>query len=92
MPKIVHSISRAELRLERQALERRPQHANVTEDIHLMAADERNTEPVLQDMAARTELHSIDTLTLSDAQFLRADKAQLEADIAALRAAGLPEN
>ena len=38
-----------------------------------LAADEANVEPVLQDMAARTELHSIDTLTLSDEQFLRGD-------------------
>ena len=38
-----------------------------------MAADEPNAQPVLQDMAARTELHSIDTLTLSDTQFLRGD-------------------
>jgi len=30
-------------------------------------------EPTSQDMAARTELHSIDTLTLSDAQFLTGD-------------------
>ena len=30
-------------------------------------------EPVPRDMAARTELHSIDTLTLSDAQFLSGD-------------------
>jgi dienelactone hydrolase len=30
-------------------------------------------EPISQDMSARTELHSIDTLTLSDAQFLSAD-------------------
>src|SRR5713226_8679139 len=30
-------------------------------------------EPVSQDMAARTELHSVDTLTLSDAQFLNGD-------------------
>jgi predicted dienelactone hydrolase len=30
-------------------------------------------EPRLHDMAARTELHSIDTLTLSDAQFLSGD-------------------
>jgi dienelactone hydrolase len=30
-------------------------------------------EPVSQDMAARTELHSVDTLTLSDAQFLSGD-------------------
>jgi dienelactone hydrolase len=37
------------------------------------AADEANVEPILQDMAARTELHSIDTLTLSDTQFLRGD-------------------
>jgi dienelactone hydrolase len=35
--------------------------------------DEANVEPILQDMAARTELHSIDTLTLSDTQFLRGD-------------------
>ena len=39
----------------------------------LLAADEANVEPDLQDMPARTELHSIDTLTLSDAQFLRGD-------------------
>ncbi len=38
-----------------------------------MAADEANAEPLSQDMAARTELHSIDTLTLSDTQFLRGD-------------------
>jgi dienelactone hydrolase len=30
-------------------------------------------EPISQDMAARTELHSIGTLTLSDAQFLSGD-------------------
>ena len=30
-------------------------------------------EPPLQDMAARTELYAIDTLTLSDTQFLRGD-------------------
>jgi dienelactone hydrolase len=30
-------------------------------------------EPVSQDMAARTELHSVDTLTLSDTQFLNGD-------------------
>jgi len=30
-------------------------------------------EPISQDVAARTELHSIDTLTLSDAQFLSGD-------------------
>jgi dienelactone hydrolase len=30
-------------------------------------------EPVSHDLAARTELHSIDTLTLSDAQFLNGD-------------------
>ena len=39
---------------------------------HLLAADQANAEPVL-DMAARTELHSIDTLTLTDTQFLRGD-------------------
>ncbi|HWN79434.1 MAG TPA: dienelactone hydrolase family protein, partial [Bradyrhizobium sp.] len=39
----------------------------------MIATDEANAEPVLQDMAARTELHSIDTLTLSDTQFLRGD-------------------
>jgi dienelactone hydrolase len=39
----------------------------------MMAAEEPNTELVLQDMAARTELHSINTLTLSDTQFLRGD-------------------
>jgi dienelactone hydrolase len=36
-------------------------------------ANEANPEPVLQDMAARTEVHSIDTLTLSDTEFLRGD-------------------
>ncbi len=36
-------------------------------------ANEANAKPVSQDMAARTELHSIDTLTLSDTQFLRGD-------------------
>src|SRR5262249_55498017 len=30
-------------------------------------------EPISQDMPVRTELHSIDTLTLSDAQFLNGD-------------------
>jgi dienelactone hydrolase len=39
----------------------------------VLVADEANVEPILQDMAARTELHSIDTLTLSDTQFLRGD-------------------
>ena len=39
----------------------------------LLAADETNVERVLDDMAARTELHSIETLTLSDTQFLRGD-------------------
>ena len=39
----------------------------------VLAADEANVGPTLQDMAARTELHSIDTLTLSDTQFLRGD-------------------
>ena len=43
--------------------------ADVAECSHLMTAD----EPVLQDMAERTELHSIDTLTFSDTQFLRGD-------------------
>jgi dienelactone hydrolase len=38
-----------------------------------MANDEAKAEAVLPDMAARTELHSINTLTLSDAQFLRGD-------------------
>jgi dienelactone hydrolase len=32
-----------------------------------------NAEPASQDIAARTELHSIDTLTLSDTQFLSGD-------------------
>lgn len=36
-------------------------------------ANELRAEPVLQDLAARTELHLIDTLTLSDTQFLRGD-------------------
>jgi hypothetical protein len=39
----------------------------------VLAADEAGVEPMLQDFAARTELHSIVTLTLSDAQFLRGD-------------------
>ena len=39
----------------------------------VLAADEANVGPTLQDLAARTELHSIDTLTLSDTQFLRGD-------------------
>jgi hypothetical protein len=39
----------------------------------VLSADEANGESVLQDVAARTELHSIDTLTLSDTQFLRGD-------------------
>ena len=47
--------------------------ADVAENRQLMAADEANAEPGLQEMAARTELHSIDTLTLSDTQFLRGD-------------------
>ena len=38
-----------------------------------MAADDAKAETVLPDMAARTELHSINTLTLSDTQFLRGD-------------------
>ncbi len=38
-----------------------------------MAADEPNAQPVLQDMAARTEQHPISALTLSDKQFLRGD-------------------
>jgi dienelactone hydrolase len=39
----------------------------------VLSADEANGESVLQDVAARTELHSIDTLTLSDTQFLGGD-------------------
>jgi len=39
----------------------------------VLSADEANGESILQDVAARTELHSIDTLTLSDTQFLRGD-------------------
>ena len=57
-------------------VERRPAAvlaADVGERSQLMAADEANAEPALQDMAARTELHSIDSLTLSDTQFLRGD-------------------
>jgi hypothetical protein len=52
-------------RVERRAAVRA---ADVAAHSHLMVADERNTAPVLQDMAARTELHSIDTLTLEAAQ------------------------
>src|SRR5260370_18593909 len=62
--------------LSDERVERRPAAvlaADVAEYNHLMATDEANAEPVLQDMAARTELHSIDTLTLSDTQFLRGD-------------------
>ena len=55
-----------------ERIKRRPA-ADVAEYSYLMVADEANAEPVLQDMAARTELHSIDTLTLSDTQFLRGD-------------------
>ena len=36
-------------------------------------ADGASVEPALQEMAARIELHSIDTLTLSDTQFLRGE-------------------
>ena len=39
----------------------------------VLSADEANVEPILQDMAACTELHSVDTLTLSDTQFLRGE-------------------
>jgi dienelactone hydrolase len=39
----------------------------------VLAADEANVELISKDVAARTELHSIDTLTLSDTQFLRGD-------------------
>jgi hypothetical protein len=39
----------------------------------VLAADEANVERALDDMAARAELHSIETLTLSDTQFLRGD-------------------
>ncbi len=39
----------------------------------VLAADEANVEHALDDMAARTALHSIETLTLSDTQFLRGD-------------------
>jgi dienelactone hydrolase len=38
-----------------------------------LAASIAVAEPVSHDMAARTELHSVDTLTLSDAQFLSGD-------------------
>lgn len=38
-----------------------------------LAASLANAEPGSHDMAARTELHLIDTLTLSDAQFLSGD-------------------
>jgi dienelactone hydrolase len=47
--------------------------ADVAGHSRLMGAGEANAEPVSQDMAARTELHSIDTLTLSDTQFLSGD-------------------
>jgi len=47
-------------------LERRPAADGAT-------ADEVDAEPTVQDMAVRTELHSIDTLTISDTQFLRGD-------------------
>jgi len=56
--------------LSDERVERRPA-AVLAADV--AEADEANAEPVLQDMAARTELHSIDTLTLSDTQFLRGD-------------------
>ena len=38
-----------------------------------MEADEAKPSTLVQDMAARTELHSIKTLTLTDTQFLRGD-------------------
>ena len=38
-----------------------------------MAADDVSAEPVLADMAGRTELHSIHTLMFLDEQFLRGD-------------------
>jgi hypothetical protein len=56
--------------LSDERVERRPA-AVLAADV--AEADEANAEPVLQDMAARTELHSIDTLTLSDTQFLCGD-------------------
>ena len=39
----------------------------------VLAADEANVALISQDMAVRTELHLVDTLTLSDTQFLRGD-------------------
>jgi cephalosporin-C deacetylase-like acetyl esterase len=53
--------------LSGERVEQRPA-AVPTRDIGTAIAS--NAEPVLQDMAARTELHLIDTLTLSDTQFL----------------------
>lgn len=38
-----------------------------------LAASFARAEPIAHDMAARTELHSVDTMTLSDAQFLNGD-------------------
>jgi dienelactone hydrolase len=56
--------------LSDERVERRPAAVLVAD---IAEADEANAGPVLQDLAARTELHSIDTLTLSDTQFLRGD-------------------
>jgi len=39
----------------------------------LVAAPLAVAEPASNDMAARTELHAINTMTLSDAQFLTGD-------------------
>jgi hypothetical protein len=41
--------------------------------ISLAAASLAVAEPVSRDMAARTELHAIESMTLSDAQFLTGD-------------------
>jgi dienelactone hydrolase len=43
--------------------------------VFLSLASAAAAEPPRQDIAARTELHAIDTLTLSDAQFLRGESA-----------------
>jgi len=45
----------------------------VTLLMSLVAAPLAVAEPASNDMAARTELHAINTMTLSDAQFLTGD-------------------
>jgi dienelactone hydrolase len=48
-------------------------HRSIALALFLSLASAAAAEPARQDMAARTELHAIDTMTLSDAQFLRGE-------------------